>query len=319
MTARILLVDGMNLFIRSFCVVPTMDVNGNPVGGITGFLKSLKSLVSECKPTRVVIAWDGEGGSVRRRGIFKEYKEGRKVRLNRVDGDETSGESFRNMGDQLKTLKGLLDLLGTVQVEASGVEADDVIALICRFIYPDEQKVVVTSDRDMLQLIDAKTIVYSPSKKSFWTKSEMREKIGVLPENFIFVKALMGDGSDNIPGVGGIGEKTAVKLFPFLADRPTNPDEIRQYAETNRENSPKYKCVLDRWDRFLENMKLMQLSNPIISPTAARTVRISTTEQKPKFLFTEFKLRLVREGIQTVEPDMLGVFQGYKFRAEAGT
>lgn len=314
---RALIIDGMNLFIRNFVVVPTMDTNGNSIGGLTGFLKGLKNMVKESNPDRVIVAWDGEGGSRRRRGIFAEYKEGRKVRLNREDDMENQDESFKNMGGQMTKLKTLLNLLGVIQVEAAEVEADDVIAFICRYIYPDEQKVILTSDRDMLQLIDNRTIVYSPTKKMYYTRVEMMSTIGVMPENYIFVKALMGDGSDNIKGMGGIGEKTAVKMFPFLAERPVTAEEIRVHAEANRETGSKYRSVLDQWERFLENVQLMQLSNPIISSHAARTIRISTTEQKPRFIFTEFKLQLIRDGIQVIDPDMIGVFQSYKFRAEA--
>lgn len=313
---RILILDGMNIFIRSFVVVPSMDSDGNPTGGITGFLKSLKNLVNDSRAERVIVAWDGEGGSVRRRKIFKDYKEGRKVRLNRTDEDATPGEQVRNMEDQLRKLKVLLDLLGVVQVEASGTEADDAIAFMCRFVFPEDQKVVVTSDRDMLQLVENRTIVYSPSKKTYWTRHEIKEKIGVLAENYIFVKAMMGDSSDNIPGVGGIGEKTAVKLFPFLAERLTNPAEIREHAETNRDSNSRYKAVLDRWDRFMENVKLMQLSSPSISAQAANTIKTSSTQQKPKFVFTEFKLQLIRDGIQVLDPDLLNVFQSYKIRVE---
>lgn len=312
---KVLIVDGMNLFIRCFVVVPTTDTNGEPVGGITGFLKSLKALVGDSAPSRVVVAWDGEGGSVRRRRIYKDYKEGRKVRLNRQEDMETQDESFVNMGSQVAKLKHLLSLLGVLNVEASGVEADDAIALICRYIYPDVDKVVLTSDRDMLQLVDSRTIVYSPTKRVYWSSDVVKEKTGVLPENYIYVKALMGDKSDNIEGLGGVGEKTAVKLFPFLGERPTDLQEIRDHAEANRGKSPRYTSVLDQWDRFLENVKLMQLSSPIINPSSATTIRNSATG-KPSFMFTELRLQLVRYGIQVVDPDLLGVFKAYKFRAE---
>lgn len=313
---NILIVDGMNMFIRSFVVVPTMDTNGYSIGGITGFLKSVKNLVKECSSDLVIIAWDGEGGSRRRRGIFEDYKAGRKIRLNRQEDMETQDESFVNMSTQMTKLKNLISLLGMIQVEAPEVEADDVIGMLCTLVFPDDRKVIVTSDRDMLQLVNSNTLVYSPTKKMYWGTNEIKENIGVLAENYIFVKSLMGDKSDNIPGVGGIGEKTAVKLFPFLAERQTSAEEIRQHAEQNKMTGAKYKAVLDNWERFLENIKLMQLSSPIISAQAARRVRISATEQKPRFVFTEFKLQLVRYGIQSVDIDTIPVFQGYKLRSE---
>lgn len=312
----ILIIDGMNVFIRSFVVVPTTDSDGNPIGGITGFLKSMCSLIEDSKADRVIVAWDGEGGSRRRRGIFNEYKEGRKVRTNRSDEDETSEEQQENTGFQLKKLKSFLNLLGIIQVEASGCEADDVIALISKFIYPDKQKVIVTSDKDMLQLLDNNTIVYSPSKKVYWSQSVMKEKIGVLPENYVIVKALMGDSSDNIPGIGGIGEKTAIKLFPFLSERVSSVEEILKYCDENKSTGVKYKNILEGKELFLRNIELMQLSNPSISANNARTVRISTTEQKPNFAFTEFKLQLIKSGIQFVEANFMTTMQIFKMRSE---
>ena len=137
-----------------------------------------------------------------------------------------------------------------------------------------------------------------------------------MPENYIFVKALMGDKSDNIPGVGGIGEKTAVKLFPMLATQICTTEQIREYCEANKDNGTKYKSIMTKWDRFLENMKLMQLSNPIISMQAARKIRISALDQKPKFNFIEFKLQLIRYGIQVIDMDLLTVIQQYKFKVD---
>jgi len=305
------------MFIRCFVVVPTMDINGDPIGGIVGFIKSIKAQIRETLPDRVIVAWDGNGGSQRRRGVYSDYKAGRKVRLNREYDMESPDESKENMSSQLHKLKQFLELLGVIQIEVDDIEADDVIAFLCKFIFPDDQKVVVTSDKDMLQLVENKTIVYSPTKKIYWTRSEMMEKMSMLPENYIFVKALMGDASDNIKGLGGIGEKTALKLFPFLSDHETTLEEIRNHAETNIGQGTKYKSVIDNWDKLLENVKLMQLSNPVISSQSASTVRISATKQRPKFVFTEFKLELMKHGIQVVDADMFTVFKAYQHRAEA--
>lgn len=314
---RVLIVDGLNTFIRSFVVVPAMDINGEAIGGIVGFLKSVKAQIRESLPDRVVVAWDGEGGSQRRRGVYSAYKEGRKVRLNREYDMESQEDQKRNLGQQLKLLKQLLDLLGIIQVEVPNIEADDTIAFICKFLYSDHDKVVLTSDRDMLQLVDDKTIVYSPTKKIYWSTSEMKEKMNVLPENYIYVKALCGDASDNVAGMGGIGEKTALKLYPFLSERPTDLKEIRAHTEANLKAGTKYKSVLDQWDRLVENVQLMQLSNPTISAQAVNTIRNSTLQQKPRFVFTEFKLELARHGIQVLDSDFIQVFQAYKIRTEA--
>lgn len=313
---RVLIVDGHNLFIRNYVVVPTMDTNGSPVGGITGFMKSLKNLVSDVKPTRVIVVWDGEGGSRRKRGIYSDYKAGRKVRLNREHDLETQSESFGNMHVQMKKLMSMLELIGVVQVVIDDVEADDVIAFTCKTVIPEVEKVIVTSDRDMLQLLDNKTLVYSPSKKIYWTRSDLLENVGVTPENYIYVKALVGDKSDNVKGIQGIGEKTAVKLFPFLAEASCDLEMIRRHAETNKAKSPKYSNVLGEWEKVLENVKIMQLSSPVISTQAARTIRDCVKVTRPKFMFTELKLELTRHGIQNIDVDFFVVFKTFKNRAE---
>ena len=313
---RWLIIDGLNLFIRNFVVMPTMDRDGNPTGGLVGFVRSLKNLMGDNAPERVVVCWDGEGGSRRRRGIFSEYKQGRKVRVNRAYDNETPNDQADNFGDQVRKLKRILKSLGVIQVECDEVEADDVVAYLTGYVLPpDDEKVVVSSDRDLLQLVGPKVLVYSPSKKVYWTTTEVKEKTGVLPENYVFVKALMGDSSDNIPGVGGIGEKTAIKLFPFLADRASTLDEILQHAETNQGTSAKYKGVLASKDRLAENVKLMQLSSPTISAQAARNVRERAFET-PSFSSTELRLDITRMGLEGLDADLFGQLSAYRRRVE---
>lgn len=315
---RWLVVDGLNLFIRNFCVMPTMDKDGNPIGGLVGFIRTLKILMNDNAPGRVVVCWDGEGGSRRRRGIFAEYKQGRKVRTNRTYDLESPDDQADNFGDQVQKLKRILRHIGVVQVECDNIEADDAVAYLANWVVPPEDEVViVSSDRDFLQLVGPRTLVYSPSKKVYWTSAEVKAQTGVLPENHVFLKALMGDKSDNIPGVGGIGEKTAVKLFPFLAERPSTLGEILEHAEANKEASAKYKGVLESRERLVENLKLMSLTSPIISAQASRTVRESSSVP-PRFSVTDLRLDVARMGLEGVDADFFGAVSAYRRRVEAG-
>lgn len=311
---RLILIDGHNLFIRNFVKNPTLDSNGSSIGGIVGFLKSLKSFISDANPDRVIVAWDGEGGSVRRRKIYSDYKSGRKIRLNRGLDLESQDESFQNLHEQMQVLRNALDLMGITQVSDSGCEADDVISFLCKHVFSDEEKVVYTSDKDMLQLIDQKTLVYSPTKKTYFTIKKMVEEHGVRPENFAFVKAMMGDGSDNIKGIGGIGEKTALKLFPFLAERTSSVSEIKKFVEEHSGESNKYQKLLDNWSKFMENMKLMDLSSPLFSGFSAEKI-ISQSKRIPKFSFTELKLFLIQNDIQ-IDQDLWVTLNRFKMKAE---
>lgn len=313
----ILLIDGNNLFMRNYAVVPTLDEQGEPSGGVIGFMKSMKVQMRELGPSRVVVAWDGQGGSQRRRSIFSEYKAGRKVRVNRTyDFGETPERALRNMAEQMQTLKTLLEMVGVIQVEIPNIEADDTIAFACKLVLPDEEKVVVSSDKDLLQLVDEKTLIFSHSQNVYWSSAVVKEKLGVIPENYIYVKALSGDGGDNIKGLAGVGPKTVVKIFPFLVERPTTLDELFAHAEGNIAASPKYKAVLENKEMLRENVDLMQLSSPVLSAQAARTIRETVKDAQPKFNSTGLKLELTRRGLGGLGLDFFEIVKQYRIKAE---
>lgn len=316
---RILIIDGLNTFIRNWAVVPQMNLNGEHVGGVVGFLRSVKSLIRDAKPTRCIVVWDGKGGSQKRRGIYAEYKAGRKPRVNReYDFGESPEQSHRDLQAQYAKAKAYTELLGITQIEIEGIEADDVIGYLCRSVYQDTDKVVVSTDRDFLQLVDRHTLVYSPTKKLYFTANVVKEIHHVIPENFIYLKALMGDGSDNIKGIKGIGEKTAVKLFPFLAERQSSLEEVVKYAEANLDKNPKYRAVYDQRDVLIGNVGLMQLTTPIISPQSAAAIRYSLRPSETKYMMSEVKLSLLRDGIQLTDSDFFAVFKEYHIRSQNG-
>lgn len=307
----LLLVDGLNCFLRNWCVVPQSTPNGDPIGGVIGFLRSLKMNIRDFHPSRAVVVWDGQGGSQRKRGIYADYKAGRKPRVNRECDDGSADASFANLKFQYAKLSGYLDCLGITQVEIESVEADDVVGFICRQIHQAEQKVIVSTDRDFLQLVDCFTSVYSPTKKKLYTQAAVREEWGVTAENFVFLKALMGDGSDNIKGVGGVGPKTALKLFPFLDGPQTTAEAILEHARTNLKAKPKFQAVVDGADVFIENLGLMELSTPNISAQSARAIRCSLDLQPPGYSSSALKLSLLRDGIQITDSDFFTVFESY--------
>lgn len=313
---RILIIDGLNTFIRNWVIVPSMNINGESVGGVLGFLRSVKMMIRESKPTKVIVVWDGKDGSRKRRSMYSGYKEGRKPRVNRTFDFDTPEQSKVNMQAQYAKVRQLLELLGVMQVEVEGCEADDVIAYLCQFTYHDTDKVILSTDRDFYQLIDAHTIIYSASKKIYLTGAFLKETVGVIPGNYVFVKALMGDGSDNIKGIKGIGEKTAVKLFPFLSERQSDLNEIFAHAAANADKSPKYKSVLENQDVLLENVKLMQLTTPIISAQSVMAIQYTVARFEAKFVFTEFKLQLAKDGIQLTDADFFSVFKEYMMRSQ---
>lgn len=317
---RILIVDGLNAFIRSWTVVPQMDINGNHVGGIVGFIRSLKAIMRDVKPSRVIIAWDGKGGSQKRRSVYAEYKAGRKPRTNReYDFGETPEQSQINLKSQYSKLRHYIDSLGITQIDIDDIEADDVIGYLCCHIWPSIDKVIMSTDRDFLQLVDNHTLVYSPTKKLFYTASVIRETFNVLPENFIYMKALIGDTSDNIKGFKGIGEKTVVKLFPFFSDRQTDANEIIEYAKNNINKNKKYRDIAEGRDVFIGNIQLMQLTTPNISSQSIRKIKYAVDKSLNTPVMSAFKLALLRDGIQITDVDLFQVLEEYRIRSMRGS
>lgn len=216
----VLIFDGANAFIRHYCANPAMSTQGEHIGGLVGFLTMVKNLVEKLTPRQVIVVWDGVGGSSRRRALFPDYKSNRKpVKLNRFyEGDIPDTE--KNRVWQMLTLTEVLKKTAVVQMHIADCEADDVIAHLCRARFIDTPKVIVSSDKDFYQLLDEKTAIWSPSKKVFVCPTDVVTEFGVAVSNFALAKAVCGDGSDNIPGVKGVGFKKLVKAVPELLTTP---------------------------------------------------------------------------------------------------
>jgi DNA polymerase-1 len=319
---KVLIFDGTNTFHRNFVVNPTADGNGQPIGGLLGTLKTLKWMIKEIKPTQVIFVWDGEGGSKKRRGIVSQYKMGRKPRLNRGEVDETLVDSRANYGWQKQKLTTLLGFLGVTQIEVDDIEADDTIGYLVGLLDP-AAKVLVSSDRDMWQLISDTTIVYWPPKKTYISRGTFQEQTPVLPENYVLFRALSGKGdvSDNIHGITGLGEKTIMKLLPELATKPcTFMDVLEMCERMVKEHGAAlkgkfrwYQTIIESKELVSTNIEVMQLTTPIISAQSSGIIRAAAA-LKPSFNVTGFKLALLNNGIQLTDIDFFATFQEYRQR-----
>ena len=164
--SRVLIVDALNAFFRGYIVDPSLSSNGQPVGGIRGFLRILQTTVRDTKPDKIVIAWDGQGGSRRRRAVNNNYKQGRKpIRLNRAIRNLTEDEEVNNKVWQQKRLMEYLNNMPVTQTFVPEIEADDVIAYISQMpSLKESQKVIMSQDQDFFQLCDDKTVLFRPIK-----------------------------------------------------------------------------------------------------------------------------------------------------------
>ena len=211
-----LLIDGLNIFIRSYCVIPTLNAGGEHCGGYLGFLRSIGSYARKFSPDEIIVIWEG-GGSPRRRAVLPDYKANRKpLRLNRSDIYEDSHDSKENFNEQLQFLTNLMINTPIKQMYVSDCEADDVIGYLAKYHLKDNDIIIASSDKDFYQLVSDRVKIYSPTKKKIIGKEDILKEFNIHPINFVTARTFVGDSSDNISGIKGIGLKTMAKRFQKL-------------------------------------------------------------------------------------------------------
>jgi len=294
---RMMIVDGNNSFLRNYVVDPSLSNNGEPIGGCKGFLKSLQKQCRIIKPDFVVVVWDGEGGSLKRRTQNKNYKEGRKpIRFNRPNTFMTDRQQNDNRVWQMGRLFEYLNELPIAQLISENVEADDLVGyIVSRF--PKTEKVIVSSDKDFFQLCDDKTIVYRPIQDKFVTKKTILEEFKIHPRNFALARAITGDKSDNLAGVPRAGLKTVASRFPEMAeDRDIFINELVQLCETAEKKVKIYESIVENKQLVTDNYKLMQLYTPSISTRTKAKIDWSLKECCTDFNLTQVNAMMLEDG-----------------------
>lgn len=261
----ILLVDGLNNYIRCFASIPSLNDDGLHTGGIAGFLKSVGFAIKLLSPTRVIIVFDGKGGSQKRRKIYPGYKNGRKtdIKLNR-NYEELSSSQIESVNFKKELIRTVnyLDTLPVTVMAIDQIEADDTIAYLARDTFKDSNVTIMSTDKDFLQLASDKIKIWSPTKKKIFGCKEIVDEYGITCNNFIYYRIMEGDTSDNIPGLDGVGLKRVVKAFPFLGDeQQSSLQEIYNYSENNKSKYKIYQTVLDNKLTIERNLELMQLKD----------------------------------------------------------
>ena len=304
----VLFIDLLNLYCRSFASVPLTYDNGEHVGGVYGSLNALQSYIKRFEPSECIIAWEGSQSGERRRKKLKEYKEGRKMvgmRRGFTTSDVDEKEAFAR---QLELLKNSLDHLPMKQVAVKYLEADDAIAYMAKKVI-DKKSIIITTDRDYLQLVDENISVFRPVKTKENPTGEMidldwmHQKENIHPPNYALLKAIVGDKSDNIAGVKGIGEKTARKDIQLLwtAHEEFDIDDLFKWLLTRKE--AKYQKYLDNEDLIRLNYKIVQLLELEISLASIDSLRNSYISETPKFNSYQFRINLLSEDISPTNLD----------------
>jgi 5'-3' exonuclease len=289
-----------------------MNNNGEHVGGITGFLYSIGSAIRMFGATRCILVSDGKNSAARKRKIYPEYKEKRSVKfnVNRQYDFKDSNEEKDAMQLQLKILLEYIENMPLQLVTIDATEADDVMSYIAKEMFgKNENKVIImSSDKDFLQLVDERINIWSPTKKKLYTPKAMMDEYGVHPNNFLFYRTLDGDKSDNIKGVEGVGLKTLKKYMPFITEeRKTNINEIVEYAKnqiTGKKKLKFFENIAKSKDVLELNERLMQLDAPNISESNKAHIRQQLQKKIQLLNKPKIQLMYMRHGLSNAMPDI---------------
>lgn len=213
---KLILIDGNAILHRAFHALPPLTTKrGEPINAVYGFISMLLRVVQDLKPTHIAVAFDEKEPTFRHKE-FAQYQAQRPAMA-----DELSG--------QFEKAKRVIKAFGIPIYSKSGYEGDDVIGTLAGDA--KEDVVIVTGDRDILQLVGGRVKVYLPivglSSAKLMGEKEVKEKLGIVPKQIADYKALVGDPSDNYPGVAGIGPKTAISLL----EKYINLDGIYAHLE----------------------------------------------------------------------------------------
>lgn len=291
LNSRVLLIDGLNTFLRAFTAIGWVNKDLSHIGGLTGFLRSLGYIIKLSRPTRVIVVFDGQGSSTNKRYIYPEYKANRG--LNRVtnwDSFESQKDESEAITSQIVRLVYYLKTLPVDLISIDKIEADDVIGYITGKL--DGEVTIMSSDKDYLQLVSDKVTVYSPTKKKFYDRDLVLNEFGVTPKNFLTQKILLGDSGDNVPGVKGLGSKTMLKAFPELGtEQEISLDDILSKCDDKKKI---FESIKNYEFQLRINKRLMDLKDPNIPEEAIEEINSVLLEAKKAFHSQDF-LDLYRE------------------------
>lgn len=315
---HILVIDAMNMLIRSFSLLKAMNPSGHHVGGLVGFLRSLGYVTRIFDPTRVVVVWDGKGGSANRKNIDPNYKANRATsRITHWGLYDSKAEEQEALIAQLYRTQDYLDCLPLQQIIIEKLEADDIIAYLAKQASKNNKKVtIVSSDKDFLQLVNSNINVYAPVKKKTFTSSNILDELKVLPENYNIVKALLGDNSDNLQGVKGLGIKTILSEWKsFTCDPLASLQDVWDHCETQlEEKKPKkiFAKIIHNWDRVETNYELMNLHKTVLDDREKEHILNVIKQEIPNLQTGAFLHLLDQDKIEGITKNTEGWLENFR-------
>jgi 5'-3' exonuclease len=216
-------------------------------------------------PTRIICVFDGQASSSSRKNVNSDYKANRNIkRITNWELFDDKEDEYASMTMQMHRLVEYLQCLPITLISIDKVEADDTISYLAQKFGANGKKVtIVSSDKDFLQIVDENIEVYSPIKKKTYGKKEVQEEVGMLPKNYLIMKALLGDNSDNLTGIKGLGPKTLIKEFPGIVnDSDFTLQDIQKICEAKLQTKKIFAQILYDWEKVETNYELMNLLDP---------------------------------------------------------
>lgn len=306
---HVLIVDSMNTFIRSFAMLQAMNPQGHHTGGLVGFLRSIGFLMRTIDPTRIICVFDGQASSSSRKNINPDYKANRNIkRITNWDLFDDKEDEYASMTMQMHRLVEYLQCLPITLISIDKVEADDTISYLAQKFGANNKKVtIVSSDKDFLQIVDDNIEVYSPIKKKTYNKQDILEEIGLIPNNYLIMKALLGDNSDNLTGVKGLGPKTLLKEFPGLVDDPSfQLQDIYNICEQKLQTKKIFAGIIYDWEKVKTNYELMNLLDPRLGDYEINHILERIKEPTPNLQAVTFLSMLESDQIEALNKNVEG-------------
>jgi DNA polymerase-1 len=306
---HVLVIDSMNTFIRSFAMLQSMNPKGHHTGGLVGFLRSLGFLMRTIDPTRIICVFDGQASSASRKNINSDYKANRNIkRITNWELFDDKEDEYASMTMQMHRLVEYLQCLPITLISIDKVEADDTISYLAQKFGANNKKVtIVSSDKDFLQIVDENIEVYSPIKKKTYGKKEVQEELGLLPENYLIMKALLGDNSDNLTGIKGLGPKTLLKEFPGLVKDPLfDLIDIHKICNEKLQTKKIFAQILYDFNKVKTNYELMNLLEPRLGDYEIVLILDKIKEPTPSLQTVTFLNMLEADKIEALNKNVEG-------------
>jgi len=306
---HVLIVDSMNTFIRSFAMLQAMNPQGHHTGGLVGFLRSIGFLMRTIDPTRIICVFDGQASSSSRKNINPDYKANRNIkRITNWELFDDKEDEYASMTMQMHRLVEYLQCLPITLISIDKVEADDTISYLAQKFGANNKKVtIVSSDKDFLQIVDDNIEVYSPIKKKTYNKQGIQDEIGLIPNNYLIMKALLGDNSDNLTGVKGLGPKTLLKEFPGLVNDPSfQLQDIYNICEQKLQTKKIFAGIIYDWEKVKTNYELMNLLEPRLGDYEIIHILDKIKEPTPNLQAVTFLSMLESDQIEALNKNVEG-------------